>query len=131
MYFLFENTNISTKNSCIKHTTCINVIKRPLKCGQIHIYNKNIIIILCGNCIKRHRIFRYLCFSVRSRHTIRRSESAVWEGSPADARAKRPVGPEVTADGAFVPGGGTSPSLFGATASSGMAGLPPYPETRA
>ena len=42
MYFLFENTNISTKNSCIKHTTCINVIKRPLKCGQIHIYNKNI-----------------------------------------------------------------------------------------
>ena len=61
----------------------------------------------------------------------RRSETAVWEGSPADARAKRPAGPEVTADSAFAPGGGTSPSLFGATASSGMAGQPPYPETRA
>ena len=110
----------------------IKAIKRHSKCRRIHIYSKIIYNhFLRSSHKKRHRVIRCLRFSVRSRHTIGGLK-------PLSGKEVRPMRvrnvPPVLKLPQTAPshrGGGTSPSLFGATASSGMAGQPPYPETRA
>ena len=99
-YFLFKNTNISTKNSCIIHMPILRQSKDTQSADEFTYIVKLFIIIFYGaRTKKRHRVIRCLRFSVRSRHTVGGLKGCLRkEVRPVRMRSVPPV-LKVTVDG--------------------------------